>query len=101
MCAGITQQTPLGVPLQMWVSVSLCSVWNVQHIRCTVPSPSATHLEEAQKLGSRGVHVLRFHVREQRLLGSVAGALDLQELHAGSAAMGWGYVSYVFQTRQL
>ena len=73
---------------------------SVQHTTCTTQNnarlirrahnegPSTTNLEDAQKLGGRGVRVLRFHIREQRLLGSASGALDRQELHAGSAAMG-------------
>ena len=46
-------------------------------------------MKEAQKLGGRGVRVLRLHLRQQRLLGAGAGALDLQKLHAGGAAV-WG-----------
>ncbi len=48
---------------------------------------AAAYLEETQKLDVRGVWVLLRHVRQQRLLGSVAVDCDPFELQAG-AAMG-------------
>ena len=46
---------------------------------------AAAYLEETQKLDVRGVRVLLRHVRQQRLLGSVAGGRYLFELQASTA----------------
>ena len=46
---------------------------------------AAAYLEETQQLDVRGVRVRLRHVRQQRLLGSVAIDRDLCELQADAA----------------
>ncbi len=46
---------------------------------------AAAYLEETQQLDVRGVRVRLRHVRQQRLLGSVATDRNLCELQADSA----------------
>ena len=50
---------------------------------------AAAHLEETQKLDVQGIRVLLRHVRQQRLLGSVAGGRDLFQLQADTALQRW------------
>ena len=62
----------------------------MQHAALRVPiCDAAAYLEETQQLDVRGVRVRLRHVRQQRLLGSVAIDRDLFELQADTALQRW------------
>jgi hypothetical protein len=65
--------------------------------RATRAHPTA-RLEDTQKLNVRGAAfgALRRHVRQQRLLGSVAGGRDLRELQDGTALQRWMRCSFMY-----